>query len=148
MKNLLPILAFLLLPTVLSAQLANSAPNCLDNQVHMFSSCAAIFLNDEMLVEDYSPNAVCMLDEGATGILAVSVVSISTDMIVPYENIGFKVAIRNSETNTLWLFSEETFLEVDLEKVLAKCKLGDRIVLLTVDEQYSLPHNEIFFGGC
>ena len=53
------------------------------------------------------------------------------------------MAIEDAATKTLWLFSEETFKKIPVEKILAKCKKGDVIRLLTVDNTYALPHNEI-----
>jgi hypothetical protein len=40
-------------------------------------------------------------------------------------------------------YSNKTYQEVDIKPLLAKCKPGDAIVLLTLDDRYALPHNEI-----
>ncbi|HEY0109361.1 MAG TPA: hypothetical protein VGB67_07000, partial [Fibrella sp.] len=55
----------------------------------------------------------------------------------------FKVAIRDKATGTLHMYSNDTFRQVPVQRVLSTCKKGDQIVLLTVDKRYALPHNEI-----
>ena len=47
------------------------------------------------------------------------------------------------------MYSEKALLEVQLEDVLKKCERGDRIIFMTVDQKYSLPHHEIELNlGC
>lgn len=151
MKNvtllLLTIFSLFLVESV-SAQTCQPAPSC-KSATKPFSNCAAAFLNNKMLVNDYSPNGRCIVEEGSKGKLMVSTVNLSFESVEPFKSAGFKVAIKNEETGTLWLFSEETYREIEVEKILAKCQKGDKIVLLTVDNEFSLPHNEIAINwGC
>jgi hypothetical protein len=132
-----------------SAQNCQPAPACQKQLAKPFSNCAAAFLNNKMLVNDYSRNGRCIVEEGAKGKLMVSTVNLSFESAEPFKSAGFKVAIKNEETGTLWLFSEETYREIELESILSKCQRGDKIVLLTVDNEFSLPHNEIAINwGC
>lgn len=108
-----------------------------------FNDCAAICLDKVALVKDYSPRGTCEIELDATGTLAAYTVELSETAITPKKHIRFKVAIEDAATKTLWLFSEETFKKIPVEKILAKCKKGDVIRLLTVDNTYALPHNEI-----
>lgn len=134
---------------LVSAQNCQPAPACQKQQTKPFSNCAAAFLNNKMLVNDYSPNGQCVLEEGTKGKLMVSTVNLSFESAEPFRSAGFKVAIKNEATGTLWLFSEETYREIEVEKILAKCQRGDKIVLLTIDSEFSLPHNEIAINwGC
>jgi hypothetical protein len=57
--------------------------------------------------------------------------------------VAVSLAIRDENTKTLTMFSGEDFRKIEVQKVLAKCKKGDSIVLLTLEKQYALPHNEI-----
>jgi hypothetical protein len=41
------------------------------------------------------------------------------------------------------MFSDQTYKNILIQKVLAKCKKGDSILLITLNNQYALPHNEI-----
>ena len=41
------------------------------------------------------------------------------------------------------MFSDEKFKHINIQSILKKCKKGDLIVLMTTDNQYALPHNEI-----
>jgi len=108
-----------------------------------FNDCAAICLDKVALVKDYSPNSTCEIDQAATGTLTAYTVDLSETSITPKKLIGFKIAIEDAATKTLWLFSKKTFKKIAVEKVLAKCKKGDIIRLLTVDNSFALPHNEI-----
>ncbi|MFK7983422.1 MAG: hypothetical protein AB8G86_25800, partial [Saprospiraceae bacterium] len=79
----------------------------------------------------------------AKGLLTAYTVELSETAITPKKAIRFKIAIEDTMTKTLWLFSEKTFKKIAVEKVLAKCKKGDVIRLITVDNAFALPHNEI-----
>jgi len=108
-----------------------------------FSSCAAAFLNNKLVVDEYTPKGKCTLPDTAAGELTVCTANLSPDKTVPVDKIRFKIALRDKSTGTLTMFSNETYKQVDIQKVLARCKKGDHIVLLTTDTEYALPHNEI-----
>lgn len=108
-----------------------------------FTSCSAAFVGDKMVVDAYTPTGKCQLATTATGTLTVQTVDLSPTASRAIDRIDFKVAIRDTSTGTLHLYSEETYRQVPVQQVLARCKKGDRIVLLTVDNRYALPHNEI-----
>ena len=95
------------------------------------------------MVKDYSPRGTCEIGLTAKGTLTAHTVELSETAITPKKAIGFKIAIEDATTKTLWLFSEQTFKTIPVEKVLAKCKKGDVIRLITVDNTFALPHNEI-----
>ncbi|GHB63060.1 hypothetical protein [Persicitalea jodogahamensis] len=105
--------------------------------------CAAAFLGTGMIVDEYSPRGKCTLPPNTEGQLSVHVVELSADRARSLGKIAFKVAIRRAETNTLTMYSNQNYQEIDLSRILARCHTGDRIVLLTVNDRYSLPHNEI-----
>ncbi|MFN0015706.1 MAG: hypothetical protein ACKVU2_14275 [Saprospiraceae bacterium] len=108
-----------------------------------FTNCSAAFLNDKIVVDDYSPTGTCSLPGTATGELTVCTVNLSPESSTPMDKIGFKIALRDNTTGTLTMFSNKTYNQVDIQAVLSRCKKGDRIVLITTNELYSLPHNEI-----
>jgi len=108
-----------------------------------FNDCAAICLDKVALVKDYSPRGTCEIRQKATGKLSVYTVNLSEKSIEPKRNIGFKVAIKDAATKTLWMYSERTFETVAVEDILARCNSGDHIILMTVDRSFALPHNEI-----
>jgi hypothetical protein len=113
-----------------------------------FNDCAAILYNDRVLVDSYSPEGKCKLEMGMKGLISVAAVHLTGCQQVG-QKIDFRVAIKNDRTNTLWMYSEETFSELLLEDVLKKCERGDRIIIMTVDQKYSLPHHEIeLVWGC
>jgi len=130
MKKVLYIIALVFSTTVLWGQDA-------------FNDCAAICLDKVALVKDYSPSGTCEVELTAKGILTAYTVDLSETAITPKKQIEFKIAIEDGNTKTLWLFSKKTFKKIQIEKVLAKCKKGDTIRLLTVDNSFALPHNEI-----
>jgi hypothetical protein len=114
---------------------------CLGQQA--FNQCAAAFVGNKMVVNEYTTKGNCRLPATATGELRVSTVELSPTKAKAVDRIAFKIAIRDKATQTLVLYSKEEFKQVPIQKVLAKCRKGDHIVLLTLDNAYALPHNEI-----
>lgn len=113
-----------------------------------FSNCSAAFLNDKMIVEEYSNTAKAKISIEAKGWLSAGTVSLGDTQkgevaMTITEKFNFGVAIKDGNSGTMMLYSASTFKKVEIEKVLAKCKKGDYIVILTTDDQYALPHNEI-----
>lgn len=108
-----------------------------------FNSCTAAFLNNKMVVDKYTTQGKCILPANATGNLTVCTVDLSSTASKIIDKIPFRIAIRDKNTQTLLLFSTSDVKQMDVQAVLAKCQKGDHIVLLTVDNQYALPHNEI-----
>ncbi|MBC3788562.1 hypothetical protein [Spirosoma utsteinense] len=108
-----------------------------------FSHCSAAFVSSKLIVDTYSPKGRCRLPASTTGLLTVQTVTMMLTKTKAGNQIGFKIAIRDKATGTLHLFSGKTYRQLPVQDVLATCKKGDRIVLLTEDRQYALPHNEI-----
>ena len=116
---------------------------CITQAQEPFTQCTAAFLNKKMVVDEYSPTGKCSLPVNATGTLTVCTADLSPERSIPLEKIRFKIALKKQQANTLIMFSEVTYKEVNIEKVLAQCQPGDHIVLMTLDNRYSLPHHEI-----
>jgi hypothetical protein len=145
MKILTISLSTLLLLIVPFAGFCQSVETSLQTEENAdkYQNCAAIIFNGEMLVDDYSPRGICQLNQSKRGKITVSTVELSSDGGEPQKDIGFQIAIRNTATNTLWMFSKKTTRSIMFEDILAKCQPGDQIVFMTVDQEYALPHNEI-----
>jgi len=108
-----------------------------------FNDCVAACINKAAIIKNYEVNAACEISKEAVGTLEIYTVEISETAIKPRKKIKFKVAVRDANTQTIWLYSEATFKEIAIEKILEDCKKGDSILLLTKDKTYALPHNEI-----
>lgn len=108
-----------------------------------FNNCSAAFLNSKMLVNEYSPSGKCSVSITQKGDLTVSTVELSSKENKAINPIMFQVAIRDKNTGTLMMVSKEGIQKIEIQKILEKCKKGDNIVVLTVNDEYSLPHNEI-----
>jgi hypothetical protein len=108
-----------------------------------FTNCAAAFMGNKMIADSYSPKGKCQLSSRAMGVLTVQTVNLSPNHAEAVDKIDFRVAIRDKATGTLHMYSDDTYRQVPVQDVLATCKKGDHIVLLTVDKQYALPHNEV-----
>ncbi|MVM41216.1 hypothetical protein GO730_31850 [Spirosoma sp. HMF3257] len=108
-----------------------------------FKNCTAAFVGSKMIVNEYTTKGTCRLPATARGELTVNTVELSPTESKAVDRIAFKIAIRDKATQTLALFSKEEFKQVPIQRVLAKCQKGDHIVLLTLDDSYALPHNEI-----
>ncbi|MCF0058631.1 hypothetical protein [Dyadobacter sp. CY356] len=132
MKNVLhlPYLFLLAIVNPLSAQ-------------NKFSNCSAAFLNDKRIVTEYSTKGKSTVNEKATGQLTVCTAELGPTANKPVEKIVFRIAIRDKDSKTLVMFSDQAFKQIAIQNILKKCKKGDAIVLMTSDNQYALPHNEI-----
>ncbi len=108
-----------------------------------FTSCTAAFLDNKIVVDEYTPNGKCVLPSTSNGTLTVCTADLSPTQSIPVKQIKFMVALRDQNTKTLTMFSNETYKHIDIQKVLKRCKTGDHIVLITMDDAYSFPHNEI-----
>lgn len=108
-----------------------------------FSDCSAAFLDNKIIVNEYTTTGHCEIAASATGELTVQTADLSPGNCVPTGKIGFKIAIRDGNTKTIISFSDKTYKQVEIQAVLSKCKPGDAIVLLTTADAYALPHNEI-----
>lgn len=108
-----------------------------------FSNCSAAFLNSKMLVNEYSPSGKCSISITQKGYLTVSTVELSSTVSKAVTPIMFQVAIKDKNTGTLVMVSKNKVQRIEIQNILEKCKKGDSIVLLTMNDEYSLPHNEI-----
>ena len=114
-----------------------------------YSDCAAIFYKGQMLVDQYSPEGKCKIEQGMKGPLTLSAVKLGESMAIPTKTLSFQVAIRNTRTNTLWMYMADPVKEIQLEDILKECERGDRIILLPTNNRYALPHHEIeLVWGC
>ncbi len=96
-----------------------------------------------MLVNEYSPSGKCTVSITQKGDLTVSTVELSSTESKAIDPIMFQVAIRDKNTGTLTMVSKEKTQKIEIQKVLEKCKKGDYIIVLTDNDKYALPHNEI-----
>lgn len=111
--------------------------------VASYSDCAVILYNGKMLVDKYSPEGKCRLKADMKGTISVSNVDLTGDSVRTKDKLKFFVAIKNIETNTLFLMTKTSVQEIKYEDVLKQCSPGDVIVILTDNKKYNLTHNEI-----
>lgn len=134
MKKLL-LLSFLFIGNIVIAQ-------------DLYNSCSAAFLNDQMIVEEYSATAKAKISKEATGWISAGTVNLGNaskgeNKFEITEKLVFGVAIKDASTGTIMLFSPTEYKKIEAEKVLAKCRKGDSIIIMTTDNKFALPHNEI-----
>jgi hypothetical protein len=114
-----------------------------------FSDCAAIFYKGEMLVNEYSPNGICKIEKGMKGKITLSAVELDEKGGKAIRSLSFKVAIKDNLTNTIMMYSDKEYQEIMVEDLLPQRKKGDKIIIMTLDPAYALPHNEIeIVEGC
>lgn len=114
-----------------------------------YSECAAILINDKMLVDEFSPSGKCTLEKEMKGNLSVATVHLSDEGARPLNNVKFQIAIYNKRTNTMRMFSQESYKSVAIESVLKGLEIEDEIVIMTVNKEYSLSHHRIgIVWGC
>lgn len=89
------------------------------------------------------------LDFGNRGILSVATINRTTKEVLPTEPIGFKVGVRDYKSNTRWMYSEKTFYELDLNKLIINADMGYELFFMVVDRKYSLSRNAVLvMDGC
>ncbi|MDX2069306.1 MAG: hypothetical protein SFV55_12850 [Haliscomenobacter sp.] len=109
-----------------------------------FTNCTAVLLNDKMVVNEYTPTGKCELALDAKGIFTVQPVSLQdNNVVIPQGKRRFKIAIKDANTKTMTSFSDQTYTEIEVGKVLSQCRKGDYIVFITMDRELALPHNEV-----
>lgn len=108
-----------------------------------FTKCSAAFLDSKIIVDEYTTKGKCELWSGATGNLSVYTVDLSPTESKAVDKLPFRVAVRDQNTKTLLLITKEEVKQIDVKTLLATCKKGDSLVLLMVNDQYAMPHNEI-----
>lgn len=115
-----------------------------------YKNNAAILLDGKVLTKDHFRENQPKLFQGMTGKLTVASVSNTSGCnSAAINNIRFQVAIKNSRTNTQWIYSSKNLFELDIDHLLRKCEAGDRIIIMPVDQQYSLSLHEMWVGiGC
>lgn len=95
-----------------------------------------------MIVEEYSKDAKCKIAKDTKGWISAGTVSLGEKTEITGK-FDFGIAIKDAETGTITMFSPKIFKKIEAEKVLAKCRKGDSIIVMTTNEEYSLPHNEL-----
>ncbi len=108
-----------------------------------FNNCTAAFLDNKLVVNEYSPKGKCALDSTAQGTLTVNPATFDNNVWTANAAAEFMVAIRDGNTGTICMFSDKKYKKVDISQVISKCRKGDHIILMTMDNQLALPHNEI-----
>ena len=113
-----------------------------------FSDCAAAFLDNQMIVEEYANGAKCKLSILSKGILSAGTVNLGDvsrgeKKFQITEKISFSIAKKDANSGTVTMFSNKKYKQIKISKVLSKCKPGDFLIIMTLNSKYSLPHNEI-----
>jgi hypothetical protein len=129
--------------TRLIASLFLSFSTFLYGETTTHNTCSAAFINTKMIADQYTTKGKCAVSANATSMLAIYTVELNPGKCNPKDKIDFKIAIRDKQTQTLTMYSDETFKQADINQVLQKCKRGEKIILLTTKAKYALPHNEI-----
>ena len=120
-----------------------SIPNPLSDLTKDYQSCAAIFFEGKMLVDKYAPSGKCKITKEVKGKFTLAAVELTDSSATPIQQIPFRVAIKNKATNTLWMYTQKSVQEILLEDLLMECQPGDKLLFLTEDKSYALPHNEV-----
>lgn len=102
------------------------------------SECVAVFHEDDMVVDEFSPRGKSVVSKQTKGNLTVNLVKIG-DEIVKRDSVSFYIAIKDVETQTLTMVSTNPTYFLDLKSVTSKRKEGDKIVLILNDSKYALP---------
>jgi|GEM_PF-5667248 len=65
------------------------------------------------------------------------------------ETPKFRIAIKDTKTGTIRMYSDEAYSEINAETLVGKCKEGESLIIMTIDRKYALRNNEIeLMLGC
>jgi len=149
MKSLQFILTFICVSIYGNAILAQSDAISTPINYDNYKEFCAILHNGKPIGERWNTSSELSLMEGARGELTVATVDRKGDNYSPIAPVGFKLGIKNHRTNALWMYSEETFFKIDVQKVLKECEYGDQLIFITVDKKYQLPKHILRINaGC
>ncbi|MGB6037292.1 MAG: hypothetical protein WBG42_13550 [Cryomorphaceae bacterium] len=83
------------------------------------------------------------------GKLTVNAVDRKTNEPIESKALGFMIGLKDYDTNTIWMFSQKVYYEIDLEELQGKLDYGDLLLIITVDRTYRLPRHEVVLdSGC
>jgi hypothetical protein len=110
----------------------------------------AIAFNGKFLVEKDTPDGPLNIDPTMKGKLSIATEQAACNSSsAPGNAVGFKLGVKDFRTNTIWLFSEETLYEVDLEQIMKQCEMGDSLIFMLTDKKYRLSRHElVLVDGC
>lgn len=109
-----------------------------------FNNCAAIYLNGEMVITEYSPRGVSKVSLNDQGTLQLRVIVAPKDQWkVSGPAQTFRVAIRDHKTGTLVMYNDKSYRSLAIEEVLAKCQAGDEILILSTNRALGISGAEI-----
>ncbi|AWW00260.1 hypothetical protein [Arcticibacterium luteifluviistationis] len=115
--------------------------NALGQKSH--NECVAVFLGENMVVNEYSPRGVSKISLQTNGVLTVNLVELGDKTAVKGESIDFMLALKDKETETLTMLNRKSTKGINAGKVLENAKVGDQLVILLVDDKFALPHHSI-----
>lgn len=107
----------------------------------------AVLYDGKPIVKEDSPDGPLKLTSRTRGKITIAPIDRTSREVLQNPPIGFKIGIRDYQSNTLWMYSEKTFYEVRLEDILSKCQMGDQVIFMTVDRKYRLPRHEVVVSG-
>lgn len=83
------------------------------------------------------------------GRLTVNAVDRKTNKPIEGKALGFMIGIKDFDTNTILMFSQQVYHEIDLAELQGKLGYGDVLLIMTVDRDYRLPRHEVVLdSGC
>ena len=139
----------LLLGTLIMGQSDIEFPFVEEATTNKFVHCAAILYNDKVLVDTYSTAGKCRITDLEGGKLSVSTITFENNGMQPVQPINFRLAIRNEKSNTLWMYSEKLMKEIHLKDVLDRLEQDDKLIFMTTNDLFALPHHEVEINiGC
>ena len=133
-KSLIILLWSLVFSTALLSQ---------ESESQDFNDCVALFLNGQMVVDEYSPKGSCTISASEKGKLTVHTVSLTENSAKAISPVSFRIAIKNERTGTIWMLSDESYTSIQVQEIINESEQGDSILILMEERKYALPHNEI-----
>ncbi|MEL7531983.1 MAG: hypothetical protein AAFN10_11770 [Bacteroidota bacterium] len=109
-----------------------------------FSNCAAVYLDNDMIITEYSPKGVSKVSLEDKGSLQLRIVNAPDgNWKITGSAQEFRVAIRDQKTGTLVMYGDQAYRRLELSELLAKCQAGDHILILSTNRELGITGAEI-----
>lgn len=107
------------------------------------NNCVAVFIGEDMVVDEYSPRGKSIIDASSKGWLTVNMVELGENTAVKGKSVKYFLAVRDAKTESLTMLTSKATDKQALVDVLVDFEKGDKLIVLLEDDEYALPHYEI-----
>jgi len=108
-----------------------------------FNKSAAIFFNENILVNVYSSKPGCFMGTSLDGYVTVYKLAEKRNGAANTDKIPFQIAIYNKEKKTMRMFSSRVYEYIKWQEIVQELLEDESVYIMLTDKQYTLEYHEI-----